>query len=47
MIAPGTLIRDSIDNIVRARTGALLICDEAKIRPMISEASISTWPWRR
>jgi diadenylate cyclase len=37
MIAPGTLIRDAIDNIVRARTGALLIfADEIKVRPMIS-----------
>jgi len=37
MIAPGTLIRDAIDNIVRARTGALLVfANEARIRPMIS-----------
>ena len=25
MIAPGTLLRQAIDNIVRARTGALLV----------------------
>jgi diadenylate cyclase len=37
MIAPGTLLRQSIDNIVRARTGALLVfADEARIRPLIS-----------
>jgi diadenylate cyclase len=37
MIAPGTLLRQSIDNIVRARTGALLIfADEAQVRPLIS-----------
>jgi diadenylate cyclase len=37
MIAPGTLLRQAIDNIVRARTGALLVfADEEKIRPMIS-----------
>jgi diadenylate cyclase len=37
MIAPGTLLRQSVDNIVRARTGALLIfADEAQVRPLIS-----------
>jgi diadenylate cyclase len=37
MVAPGTLIREAIDNIVRARTGALLVfADEEEIRPMIS-----------
>jgi diadenylate cyclase len=37
MIAPGTVIRQAIDNIVRARTGALLVfADETEIRPMIS-----------
>ncbi len=37
MIAPGTLLREAIDNIVRARTGALLVfADEDRIRPMIS-----------
>lgn len=37
MIAPGTLLREAIDNIVRARTGALLVfADEEKIRPLIS-----------
>lgn len=37
MIAPGTLIRQAIDNIVRARTGALIVfADEATIRPLIS-----------
>ena len=37
MVAPGTLIRRAIDNIVRARTGALLVfADETDIRPMIS-----------
>ncbi len=37
MIAPGTLLRQSIDNIVRARTGALLVfADEEQIRPLIS-----------
>ncbi len=37
MIAPGTVLRQAIDNIVRARTGALLVfADEGKIRPMIS-----------
>lgn len=37
MVAPGTAIRRAIDNIVRARTGALLVfADEEDIRPMIS-----------
>jgi diadenylate cyclase len=37
MIAPGTLLRQAIDNIVRARTGALLVfADERQIAPMIS-----------
>ena len=37
MIAPGTLLRQAIDNIVRARTGALLVfADEALIAPLIS-----------
>lgn len=37
MVAPGTMLRQAIDNIVRARTGALLVfADEADLRPMIS-----------
>ena len=37
MITPGTLLRQAIDNIVRARTGALLVfADEEQIRPIIS-----------
>jgi diadenylate cyclase len=37
MIAPGTVLRQAIDNIVRARTGALLVfAEEQQIRPMIS-----------
>jgi diadenylate cyclase len=37
MIAPGTLLRQSIENIVRARTGALLVfADEDEIKPIIS-----------
>ncbi len=37
MVAPGTVIREAIDNIVRARTGALLVfADESELRPMIS-----------
>jgi len=37
MIAPGTLLRQAIDNIVRARTGALLVfADEEQIKPLIS-----------
>jgi diadenylate cyclase len=37
MVAPGTVIRQAIDNIVRARTGALLVfADEGVIKPLIS-----------
>jgi diadenylate cyclase len=37
MVAPGTVIRQAVDNIVRARTGALLVfADEEEIKPMIS-----------
>jgi diadenylate cyclase len=37
MIAPGTQLRQAIDNIVRARTGALLVfADEPSIEPLIS-----------
>jgi diadenylate cyclase len=37
MIAPGTLLRDAIDNIVKSRHGALLVfADEERISPMIS-----------
>lgn len=37
MVAPGTMIRQAIDNVVRAHTGALLVfADEQEIRPMIS-----------
>ncbi len=37
MIAPGTVIRDAIDNIVKGRHGALLVfSEEEKVRPMIS-----------
>lgn len=37
MIAPGTIIRDAIDNIVLSRHGALLIfAEEEKVLPMIS-----------
>jgi diadenylate cyclase len=37
MIAPGTLLRDAIDNIVKSRHGALLVfADEEKISPTIS-----------
>lgn len=37
MIAPGTALRDAIDNIVKSRHGALLIfSEEEKVRPMIS-----------
>jgi diadenylate cyclase len=37
MIAPGTLLREAIENIVRARTGALLVfADEDEIKPIIS-----------
>ena len=37
MIAPGTLLRDAIDNIVKSRHGALLVfAGEENVRPMIS-----------
>ena len=37
MVAPGTLVRQAIDNIVLARTGALLVfADEEEIKPLIS-----------
>lgn len=37
MIAPGTPLRQAIDNIVRAHTGALLVfADEERIKPLIS-----------
>ena len=37
MVAPGTVIRQAMDNIVRARTGALLVfADERQVKPMIS-----------
>jgi diadenylate cyclase len=37
MIAPGTVLRQAMDNIVRAHTGALLVfADEGQIRPLIS-----------
>jgi diadenylate cyclase len=37
MIAPGTVLRQAIDNIVRAQTGALLVfTDEEQIRPLLS-----------
>jgi diadenylate cyclase len=37
MAAPGTLIRQAIDNIVKARTGALLVfAEEEEIKPLIS-----------
>jgi len=37
MVAPGTVIRQAIDNIVRARTGVLLVfADEQDVKPMIS-----------
>jgi diadenylate cyclase len=37
MVAPGTLIRQAIDNVVRAKTGALFVfADEEDVRPMIS-----------
>jgi diadenylate cyclase len=37
MIAPGTLLREAIENIVRAQTGALLVfADEEKVKPIIS-----------
>ncbi len=37
MVAPGTVIRQAMDNIVRARTGGLLVfADERQVKPMIS-----------
>jgi diadenylate cyclase len=37
MIAPGTQLRQAIDNIVRARTGALLVfAEEDSVQPLIS-----------
>ncbi|MFH1833952.1 MAG: DNA integrity scanning diadenylate cyclase DisA, partial [bacterium] len=37
MVAPGTVIRQAINNIVLARTGALLVfADEDEIRPLLS-----------
>jgi diadenylate cyclase len=37
MVSPGTLLRRAIDNIVRAKTGALMVfADEARIKPIIS-----------
>jgi len=37
MIAPGTQLREAIESIVRARTGALLVfADEEKVKPIIS-----------
>lgn len=37
MLAPGTELRDAIDNIVKARHGALLVfTDEEEVSPMIS-----------
>lgn len=37
LVAPGTAIRDALDNIVRARTGALLVfADENEVGPLIS-----------
>ncbi|MGI5939443.1 MAG: DNA integrity scanning diadenylate cyclase DisA [Thermoleophilia bacterium] len=37
MVAPGTDVRQAIDNIVRARTGGLLVfAEKDEIRPMIS-----------
>ncbi len=37
LVAPGTQIRDALDNIVRARTGALLVfADEETIGPLVS-----------
>lgn len=37
MVAPGTALRQAIDNIVKARTGALLVfTDEERIKPLIS-----------
>jgi diadenylate cyclase len=37
LIAPGTILREALDNIVRARTGALLVlADEEAVQPLIS-----------
>lgn len=37
LVAPGTQIREALENIVRARTGGLLVfADEAEIAPLIS-----------
>jgi len=37
LVAPGTTIRDALDNIVRARTGGLLVfADEESIGPLLS-----------
>ena len=37
LIAPGTTLREALDNIVRARTGALLVfADEPAVQPLIS-----------
>ena len=37
LVAPGTAVREAIDNIVRARNGALLVfADEDEIHPLIS-----------
>jgi diadenylate cyclase len=37
LIAPGTTLREALDNIVRARTGALLVfADEEALQPLIS-----------
>jgi diadenylate cyclase len=37
LVAPGTQIRDALDNIVRARTGALLVfAEEEEIAPLLS-----------
>src|SRR3990170_1122783 len=37
MVAPGTVVRQAIDNIVLAHTGALLVfADEEEIKPLIS-----------
>ena len=37
LIAPGTTLREALDNIVRARTGALLVfAEESAVQPLIS-----------
>jgi diadenylate cyclase len=37
LVAPGTTIRDALDNIVRARTGGLLVfADEESVGPLLS-----------